>query len=203
MDQRTPERAGHSQRVADYALALARALGMPEDEMSALRIAAVIHDIGMFSLPDSLLRKPAGLSDSERELLYSMPINAHRLLSPVELPASVLPAVVHQHEHWDGSGFPSGLQGAMIPPGARIIAVADAIDAMTSDRAHRQSLSMDEALAALAEQSGTRFDPDVVHAARSLLGELQDVSYGRAGSDLESTLTEALAVIPPPERVTA
>lgn len=203
MDQRTPERAGHSQRVADYALALGRTLAMRDEELSALRIAAVIHDIGMFSLPDSLLRKPAGLSDSERELLYGIPINAHRLLSQLPLPESVLPAVVHQHEHWDGSGFPSGLKGDLIPPGARIIAVADAIDAMTSDRAHRQSLTMDEALTALVEQAGTRFDPDVVRAARALLGELQDVSQDRPGRDLESTLVEALAIIPPVERASA
>jgi diguanylate cyclase (GGDEF)-like protein len=203
MDQRTPERAGHSQRVADYALALARTLGMREEDFAALRIAAVIHDIGMFSLPDSLLRKPSGLSDSEREMLYSIPINAHRLLSQIPLPESVLPSVVHQHEHWDGSGYPSGLKGDMIPPGARIIAVADAIDAMTSERAHRQSLSMEEALQALAEQAGSRFDPDVVRAARSLLGELDDVSQGRAGRNLESTLVEALAVIPPVERASA
>ncbi len=203
MDQRTPERAGHSQRVTDYALALARELRLPEEEVGALRIAAVIHDIGMFSLPDSLLRKPAGLSDSERELLYGIPINAHRLLSQVPLPASVLPAVVHQHEHWDGSGFPSGLKGATIPPGARIIAVADAIDAMTSERAHRESLTMDEALRALADQAGSRFDPDVVRAAQSLLGELHDVSQDLAGSDLEATITEALAVIPHAERATA
>lgn len=203
MDQRTPERAGHSQRVADYALALARTLGMHEDETPALRMAAVIHDIGMFSLPDSLLRKPSGLSDSERELLYGIPINAHRLLSQLPLPPSVLPAVVHQHEHWDGTGFPSGLKAEMIPPGARIIAVADAIDAMTSERAHRQSLTMDQALDALAEQAGQRFDPDVVHAARSLLGELQDVSQGRAGGDFESTLVETLAAIPALERATA
>ncbi|CAN5192401.1 hypothetical protein BH23CHL1_BH23CHL1_18940 [soil metagenome] len=203
MDQRTLERAGHSQRVADYALALARELRLPEDELSALRIAAVIHDIGMFSLPDSLLRKPAGLSDSERELLYGIPINAHRLLSQVPLPDSVLPAVVHQHEHWDGSGFPSGLQGVAIPTGARIIAVADAIDAMTSERAHRESLSMDEALQALAGQAGSRFDPDVVRAAQSLLGELNDVSQDLAGSDLEATIIEVLAVIPQTERVMA
>lgn len=202
VDQRTPERAGHSQRVTDYALALARTLGMAEDELAALRIAAVIHDIGMFSLPDSLLRKPAGLSDSERELLYSIPINAHRLLSQVPLPASVLPAVVHQHEHWDGSGYPSGLRGEMIPPGARIIAVADAIDAMTSERAHRQSLSMPEALNALSAQAGQRFDPDVVRAAHSLLGEFDSVRQVNQ-PDLESTLVEALASVPTAERVPA
>ena len=203
MDQRTPERAGHSQRVADYALALARTLGMHEDEVAALRIAAVIHDIGMFSLPDSLLRKPAGLSDSERELLYGIPINAHRLLSQLPLPPSVLPAVVHQHEHWDGTGFPSGLKAELIPPGARLIAVADANDDITSESAHRQSLTMAESLDAVSEQSGQRFDPDVVHAAHSLLGELQDVSQDRAGSDFEATLVETLAAIPVLERVTA
>lgn len=202
VDQRTPERAGHSQRVADYALALARTLGMAEDELAALRIAAVIHDIGMFSLPDSLLRKPAGLSDSERELLYSIPINAHRLLSQVPLPASVLPAVIHQHEHWDGSGYPSGLRGEMIPPGARIIAVADAIDAMTSERAHRHSLTMQEALQALSDQAGQRYDPDVVRAAHSLLGEFDNVRRIHQ-PDLESTLDEALSIIPDPERASA
>ena len=203
MDQRTPERAGHSQRVADYALALARTLGISEEDTPALRIAAIIHDIGMFSLPDSLLRKPAGLSDSERELLYSIPVNAHRLLSQIPLPPTVLPSVVHQHEHWDGSGFPSGLKGELIPPGSRIIAVADAIDAMTSERAHRQPLTMGEALDALADQAGQRFDPDVVRAARSLLGELHEVSLDRRAVDLETTLVEALEIIPPAERVPA
>ena len=168
MDQRLPGRAGHSERVTRYALAIARRLGVPDAEIPRLRLAAYIHDIGMVSLPDALLRKPGALSEEERHLLHGVPVSAHGLLSQLDLPESVLLSVLHQRENWDGSGYPTALSGENIPLGARIIAVADAIDAMTSARAHREPMSMSEAIAQVRGMGGTQFDPDVVLAAEVL-----------------------------------
>ena len=165
MDQRIPERAGHSERVTRYALAIARQMDLPEDELSRLRTAAYIHDIGMMSLPDALLRKPMSLSSDERRQLRTVPIAARGLLSQLDLPESVLSAVVHLREHWDGSGYPAGLAGESIPIGARIIAVADAIDAMTSFRAHRAPMTIEQALEQVQRQSESQFDPSVARAA--------------------------------------
>lgn len=170
MDQRLPERAGHSERVTRYALAIGREMGVAEQEIPLLRLAAYIHDIGMVSLPDSLLRKPTSLSPQERELLRGVPVAAHGLLAQLDLPSMIPLAVLHQRESFDGSGYPDGLQGDAIPLGARIIAVADALDAMTSARAHREPMSMEQALDQVESQGGTQFDPAVAQAARVLTG---------------------------------
>jgi HD-GYP domain-containing protein (c-di-GMP phosphodiesterase class II) len=143
---------------------------MVDAQIEELRIAAHVHDIGMLTLPDSLLRKPGRLSEGERELLRGVPRAAHGLLVQLDLPQLVLQSVVHQHERWDGSGYPSGLSGADIPLGARIIAVADALDAMTSVRAHREPLTLEAARAELLLQAGKQFDPNVVAVALTLTG---------------------------------
>lgn len=168
MDQRLPERKGHSERVTRYAMAIARKLNLPDTELPRLRLAAYIHDIGMATLPDSLLRKPGLLSPEEREQLRNVPLEARDLLAQLDISDSTRLAVVHQRENWDGSGHPDGLRGQQIPLGARIIAVADAIDAMTSARAHREPMSIEEALDQVKHQSGTQFDPDVASAAHVL-----------------------------------
>ncbi|MGH9176460.1 MAG: bifunctional diguanylate cyclase/phosphohydrolase, partial [Vicinamibacterales bacterium] len=147
MDQRLPERKGHSERVTRYAMAIAREIGVSDDELPRLRLAAYIHDIGMVSLPDSLLRKPGRLSTEEREMLRSVPVEARDLLAQLDIHEATRLAVVHQRENWDGSGYPDRLRAEQIPLGARIIAVADAIDAMTSARAHREPMSIEQALA--------------------------------------------------------
>jgi diguanylate cyclase (GGDEF)-like protein/PAS domain S-box-containing protein len=169
MDQRLRERAGHSERVTRYAAAIASALGLLPDEIAQLRLAAYIHDIGMMSLPDALLRKPTTLTPDERKLLRTVPVSARGLLSQLDLPESVFLAVVHLRENWDGTGYPSGLRGEDIPLGARVIAVADALDAMTSDRAHRDALSLGDALDQIQALAGTQFDPRVARAALRLL----------------------------------
>jgi diguanylate cyclase (GGDEF)-like protein len=168
MDQRLAGRAGHSERVTRYALAIARQMNVPDVEIPRLRLAAYIHDIGMVSLPDALLRKPGALSDEEKYLLRGVPVAAHGLLAQLDLPESVSLAVLHQRENVDGSGYPTGLTGEDIPLGARIIAVADAIDAMTSARAHRETMTIEEALAEVRKLAGTQFDPAVVEAADCL-----------------------------------
>ena len=168
MDQRLPERKGHSERVTRYAMAIARELNLPDAELPRLRLAAYIHDIGMATLPDSLLRKPGLLSPAEREQLRNVPLEARDLLAQLDISDSTRLAVVHQRENWNGSGHPDKLRGQQIPLGARIIAVADAIDAMTSARAHRDPMSIQAALDQVKRQSGTQFDPDVATAAHVL-----------------------------------
>jgi diguanylate cyclase (GGDEF)-like protein len=172
MDQRLPERAGHAQRVAAVAVELGQELGLDHSRLGALRIAALAHDIGMFALPDALLRKPGKLSAAEREQVSNTPLVAHRLLSQIELPPTVLPAVVHQQERWDGAGYPTHLAGEAIPLEARIIAVADAFDALTSVRAHREQLTTDAALEILRQSAGQQFDPAVVDVALRLKSRL-------------------------------
>jgi HD-GYP domain-containing protein (c-di-GMP phosphodiesterase class II) len=130
----------------------------------------------MVSLPDSLLRKPGRLSPEEREQLRNVPLEARALLAQLDIPDSTRLAVVHQRERWDGTGHPDGLRGDEIPLGARIIAVADAIDAMTSARAHREPMSLDEALAQVRQQSGAQFDPAVAEAARVLTSVIETPS---------------------------
>ncbi|HEX5167210.1 MAG TPA: HD domain-containing phosphohydrolase [Thermomicrobiales bacterium] len=168
MDQRLPERKGHSERVTRYTMAIARQLNMPDTELPRLRLAAYIHDIGMATLPDSLLRKPGRLSPEEREQLRNVPLEARDLLAQLDISDSTRQAVVHQRENWDGTGHPDQLRGQQIPLGARIIAVADAIDAMTSARAHREPMTIEEALEQVNLQAGTQFDPDVAAAAQVL-----------------------------------
>jgi diguanylate cyclase (GGDEF)-like protein/PAS domain S-box-containing protein len=168
MDQRLPERAGHSKRVTRYVMAIARELEVPSASLPRLRLAAYIHDIGMVSLPDSLLRKPGQLSAEERSLLRGVPVAAHGLLSQLDMHESILLAVLHQRENYDGTGYPAGLRGESIPLGSRIIAVADALDAMTSARAHREPMSLEQALEQVSQQSGRQFDPQVVEAAYCL-----------------------------------
>lgn len=180
MDQRLPGRAGHAERVAAYAAEIARRLGIPEHEIEDLRVAAHVHDIGMLTLPDSLLRKPGRLSAGERELLRGVPRAAYGMLVQLNLPDLVLQSVVHQHERWDGTGYPTGLAGDDIPLGARIIAIADALDAMTSARAHRDPMPLADALEEIRRQAGKQFDPDVVEAAAALA----DVDLSSARDDL-------------------
>jgi diguanylate cyclase (GGDEF)-like protein/PAS domain S-box-containing protein len=196
MDQRLPERAGHSERVTRYALAIAREMGVPDDELPALRMAAYIHDIGMVSLPDALLRKPSQLSPEERDLLRGVPVAAHGLLSQLDLHESILLAVLHQRENWDGTGYPTGLRGESIPLGARIIAVADALDAMTSARAHREPMSLAAALEQVNRLAGTQFDPSVASAAYCLTDVISEPVSVSATQDADSDSTDAVAETP-------
>ncbi len=196
MDQRLPERKGHSERVTRYAMAIARALNLPDAELPRLRLAAYIHDIGMATLPDSLLRKPGRLSHEEREQLRNVPLEARDLLAQLDISDSTRLAVVHQRENWDGTGHPDKLRGQQIPIGARIIAVADAIDAMTSARAHREPMTIEEALEQVRNQSGTQFDPDVAHAAQVLTSIVKPVvlpvTPPHADNDLHAQVTHEM-----------
>ncbi|MBW8742595.1 MAG: HD domain-containing protein, partial [Acidobacteria bacterium] len=125
------------------------------------RLAGSLHDLGKLAIPEEILRKPGQLADSERLVLERHPQIGFRMLDSLGVDP-VADIVLHHHERWDGAGYPDGLRGDAIPLGARIIFVADAYDAMTSDRVYRARLSRDEALAELERCSGTQFDPAIV-----------------------------------------
>jgi diguanylate cyclase (GGDEF)-like protein len=173
VDARDAYTGRHSQRVGDYAARIARRLGADEPTVELTRLAGSLHDLGKLAIPEELLRKPAALSDGERLVLERHPQIGYRMLESLGV-EPVAEWVLHHHERWDGSGYPNGLAGEQIPLGARIIFVADAFDAMTSDRdptrSHRKPRTQEEALAELERCAGTQFDPTVVEA---FAGELR------------------------------
>jgi diguanylate cyclase (GGDEF)-like protein len=161
--------ADHARSIVAQAEAVARRLGLTEDELRDLRFAAVFHDIGKISVPEAILHKPGPLSAEEREVMERHTIVGEQILAPVEFLAAVRTLVRHEHERWDGAGYPDGLRGEAIPLGSRIILVCDALHAMTSDRPYRKAMSFDRAKTELRKHAGTQFDPTVVGALLELL----------------------------------
>jgi HD-GYP domain-containing protein (c-di-GMP phosphodiesterase class II) len=139
-------------------------MGLAQELVELTRLAASLHDLGKLAIPEEILRKPGPLTDAERLVLERHPQIGYRMLESLGVDP-VADWVLHHHERWDGAGYPSGLAGEAIPLGARVIFVADAFDAMTSDRVYRRKLSIDDALAELERCAGTQFDPNVVAAA--------------------------------------
>ena len=150
---------GHSQRVTEYSLMTAAALGISEAEMKVLEYAAILHDIGKIGIPDTVLTKPDRLDNEEWNLIKLHPLIGSQIIEEVTFLNEVKMIVLHHHEKWDGTGYPEGLEGEMIPSGARIIAVADSFDSMTTDRAYRSAMTADEALQEIKRCEGTQFCP--------------------------------------------
>lgn len=153
---------GHSKKVSRYAVAIGEAMGLPPAKVAVLRDAGLLHDIGKISVPDALLRKQGPLSPQEWEQMRGHPEVAVAILRHAVELAECLPAILHHHERWDGSGYPLGLVGPNIPLEARIVAVADSYDAMTSDRPYRRALLPERALEELILCAGRQFDPQIV-----------------------------------------
>jgi HD-GYP domain-containing protein (c-di-GMP phosphodiesterase class II) len=164
--------AGHVDRMSRFVEAIARRLGVDAAQAQVLRGAARLHDMGKLAIPDRILLKPGRLTLAERLIVEQHPVLGYELLrnSGADLLDVAASIALSHHERWDGTGYPDALGGDDIPLGARIIFVADAYDAMTSDRVYRGRLSDDEAIAELARCSGTQFDPDVVAALADELG---------------------------------
>jgi putative nucleotidyltransferase with HDIG domain len=171
LDLRDRETEGHSQRVTELALQLARAMSVDEPELVHIRRGALLHDIGKLGIPDNILLKPGLLSDEEMDIMRKHPSIAYELLAPITYLSSALDIPYYHHEKWDGSGYPEGLKGEDIPISARIFAVVDVWDALISDRPYRKSWSEDKALTYLQEQSGQHFDPRIVDTFLSMLNE--------------------------------
>ncbi len=162
---------GHSDRVAEYADALARSLSLSENELSAVRCAGYLHDTGKIGIPDAILLKPGRLTDEEYQMIKNHPILSHKIIEPVDFPYDVKPIVRHHHERIDGSGYPDGLVGDDIPLGARIVGIADAYEAMTSDRPYRKALTHAAAITELRRCAGTQFDTGLVRAFIEILND--------------------------------
>jgi len=169
VDARDGYAGSHSQRVGDYSARIARRLGADEPAVELTRLAGTLHDLGKLAIPEELLRKPSTLSDAERIVAERHSRIGSEMLESLGI-EPVAEWVLHHHERWDGTGYPQRLAGDQIPLGARILFVADAYDAMTSERAYRERLTQGEALAELERCAGTQFDPVVVNAlAQELL----------------------------------
>ncbi|MBW1895539.1 MAG: HD domain-containing protein [Deltaproteobacteria bacterium] len=159
---------GHSERVNRYSMLTAERLPLAETQKTILNWASILHDIGKIGVPESILNKPARLSKEEFGVVKGHPKKGHDILEPLEQLASCLPGILHHHERYDGKGYPHGLKGEEIPFLARIIAVADTFDAITSNRAYRSANAAEQALAVIKEVAGTQLDPEVVKAFKEV-----------------------------------
>jgi putative nucleotidyltransferase with HDIG domain len=175
LEMRDQDTRGHTDRSAELAVELARRLGVPEAQLGNVRRGALLHDIGKMAVPDSILHKPGPLDESEWLVMKKHPEFAWELLRGIGFLSSALEIPFCHHERWDGSGYPRGLQGEDIPLPARIFAVIDVYDALTSDRPYRPAWRHEEALAYIDSQAGVQFDPHVVAA---FLQHTGSVGYG-------------------------
>lgn len=164
LEARDPYTRGHTERVTEYALRAVREMKIKRSDVDNLRYAAKVHDVGKISIPDFILNKPGKLNPAERAMIELHPVKGVDILEPLAFLKSALPIVRHHHEWYDGSGYPDGLQRDNIPFLARILACADAFDAMTSDRPYRRNnLTTQEAFAEIKRHCGTQFDPHVAN----------------------------------------
>ena len=164
LETRDSETHGHSERVVSYSLRLGREYGLNSEEMKALEFGSLLHDIGKIGVPDSILRKPAKLTEEEWVRMREHPLHGQQILRGIEFLQGAARVVAQHHEQWDGSGYPVGLRGEDIDVCARIFAVADAFDAITSDRVYRRGKSYEAAAKELDDWAGRQFDPKVVEA---------------------------------------
>jgi putative nucleotidyltransferase with HDIG domain len=172
LDLKDSETEGHSKRVTAYTIALARAMGIPPNEIKIIARGAFLHDIGKMAIPDEILRKPGKLTPEEQVIMQDHCTRGYHILRKIPF-LSEAAAIVYTHqEHFDGNGYPSRLRGNEIPIGARIFAVADAMDAITSDRPYRKARTFDMAREEILRCSGTQFDPNVVEIFLKIPNEL-------------------------------
>jgi putative nucleotidyltransferase with HDIG domain len=173
IEARDPYTRGHSSRVTALAEVVARRLGWSEEKLASLRIGGPLHDIGKLGVSDEVLRKEGRLDDGELAQIREHPKIGARMLLRMAALREAIPYVLYHHERWDGHGYPSGKAGEEIPIEARVLAVADAFDAMTSDRPYRRALSRTEALAEVERCAGTQFDPEIARLFLELFAEAQ------------------------------
>jgi putative nucleotidyltransferase with HDIG domain len=164
LEEKDPYTKGHSERVASLAALIGEEMGLPTDELEQLRIGGYLHDIGKIGVPESIIKNPKALSKSEFRVIQRHTIKGVEILEPISFLRSHLYLIRHHHERFDGKGYPDGLKGEEIPVGARIMAVADTYDAMTSSRPYRKGLPPVQALRAISRESGQQFAPEVVVA---------------------------------------
>lgn len=171
VESRDPYTAGHQRRATNLARAIATKMGLSEEQIDGIRMAGVVHDLGKISVPAGILNKPGRLTENEFAIIQTHAQVAYDILKTIEFPWPVAQIVLQHHERLDGSGYPAGLKGDEIMLEARILAVADVIEAMCSHRPYRPALSIDEALGEIRQNRGVRYDPEVVDACLSLFSD--------------------------------
>ena len=159
----------HSVRVSQIAVRLGKIFKLDENALKQITNASLLHDIGMVSVPDSILLKPGSFTEAERKIIREAPNVAARILEPIPSLAEERLMILHHGERWDGTGYPDGLKGEAIPLGARLIAVSEAIDAMTQSRAYRRTRPLSYCLEQLEQHAGSQFDPKIAKAAIAAL----------------------------------
>src|SRR5579864_4557355 len=172
LDLKDSETEGHSKRVTAYTIALARAMGISPAEIKVIARGAFLHDIGKMAIPDDILRKPAALTSDEQKVMREHCTRGFNILRKIPFLSEAAEIVFSHQEHYDGTGYPTGLRGGEIPIGARIFAVADTLDAITSDRPYRKASSFDAAREEILRCSGSQFDPSVVEIFLKIPNEL-------------------------------
>jgi putative nucleotidyltransferase with HDIG domain len=175
IDAKDPYTCGHSDRVARLSVALARRMGCSTEELDTIYLSGLLHDIGKIGIDDNVLRKPGALTEEELEHIKTHPELGFKILNGVKQLDKVLPIVLHHHEAWDGAGYPAGLKAEECPMLARIVAVADSIDAMSSDRPYRKGIPDEKLDKILREGAGRQWDPQVVNAAFQVRDELRHI----------------------------
>jgi putative nucleotidyltransferase with HDIG domain len=184
---------GHSKRVAILATLLAKRLGFSDQNVEKLRLAGILHDIGKIGIREACLNKPGKLSDDEYSEVKAHPLISERILKPIDELQEILPEIIHHHERYDGNGYPYGLRCEEIPLKARILAMADCFDAMTSDRPYRAALTTDEAMEEVRKNTGKQFDPQLVSVfceMRKEIVSLRDQDNGNV--EFESSFSSDL-----------
>ena len=176
LEARDPYTQAHAGRIRDTAVALSVAMQVPTEERRAVRLGSILHDVGKIGVADSILLKSGSLTEDEWAIMRTHPEIGEKMLQSIDFLAPALPIVRHHHERWDGTGYPDKLAGEEIPIGARIVAVCDSFDAMTSDRPYRAAMSVDEACEELQRHAGTQFDPKCVDLLVQIVSEMGETS---------------------------
>lgn len=169
IEAKDPYTHGHSERVMEYAVQIAQKLDLPEEEIESLKYAAILHDIGKIGVRGIILNNPDGLTGEEYDEIKKHPVVGEGIIQPIELLQPIRPFIKHHHEWYNGKGYPDGLSGENIPLGSRILAVADAYDAMKSDRPYRKALTEETVIQELKRGNGTQFDPKIVEIFLEIL----------------------------------
>ncbi len=178
LDAKDTYTLGHSERVAEYATLIAREMKLAEDKIEAIQHMALLHDVGKIGVPDEVLSKPGALTEEEFSMIKQHSVVGSKIIELIEELVDNKELILHHHERFGGGGYPDGIAGQSIPLGARIIAVADSFDAMTSDRPYRAGRTFAEAINILKEMSGTQFDPRVVDAFLHVLNNGEKAAQG-------------------------
>ena len=169
VEAKDPYTKGHSDRVAQYSVLIGKKMGLSEDDQKTLMIGGLFHDIGKIGVPDTILRKPDRLTDEEYSKIKNHPSIGAHILAPATIFKDIIPIVKHHHEKYDGKGYPSQLKGESIPLFARIAAIADTFDAMTSKRTYRDELPLETVIAEIEKCKGTQFDPQIADVFLDIL----------------------------------